>query len=225
MTDLAILVPSRGRPESVARLAEACAKRSRTDYVLHFGFDDDDASLDANRAAAAGSEWTVLPRMGLSPWTNFLAEKHHSAAFLASLGDDHLPQTDGWDEQLITAVEHTGGGFAYPNDWRRIDIPEAVVTTRRIVDALGWFSCPLMDHWCIDDVWADLGRGAQCLTFCKDVNVRHLNPGVVSGVLIDATYGDAAKWWDADQNAYKRWRLKHMTKDIATVRSCLNRPS
>ena len=209
----------------MVRLAEACAKKCRTGYVLHFGFDDDDADLDANRAAAAGHHVTTLARLGLAPWTNELAKLHPDAAYLASLGDDHLPITDGWDERLITAIEHMGGGFAYPDDWRRVDIPEAVVTTQAIVQALGWFACPLMDHWCIDDVWADLGRGARCLKFCRDVLVRHMHPGVVSGVIIDATYTDAAAGWDADQNAYKKWRLHHMNRDVATVRSCLNRPS
>ena len=54
MTDLAVLVPSRGRPANVARLIEACAKTCRADTILHFGFDDDDDAMSANLAAADG---------------------------------------------------------------------------------------------------------------------------------------------------------------------------
>ena len=231
MTDLAILVPSRGRPASVARLAEACARTCRTNYVLHFGFDDDDPELDANRAAAAGHHATTLGRMGLVAWTNHLASRYmpRPPAYFASLGDDHLPISDGWDEQLITAVEHMGGGFAYPNDQRRDDIPEAVVVSSGVVRALGWMACPKLDHWYCDNVWADLGRGAGRLAYLPEVIVKHLNPVVISPwtdpgdplMDLDQTYEDAAQSWDKDLRAYQRWRLHDMRNDIGTVRTCL----
>ena len=230
MTDLAILVPSRGRPASVARLAEACAQTCRTSYVLHWGFDEDDPQLDKALHESAG-QVTIKPRMGLTAWTNLLADEHLKTlpefvpSYLASLGDDHLPVTDGWDEQLITAVEHMGGGIAYPNDERRVDIPEAAVISTPIVRALGWMANPAMNHWYIDNVWSDLGRGAGCLAFCRDVLVRHLHPNVAPGTPVDATYTDAAGDWDADLRAYQKWRLYQMRADIATVKTCLNPPS
>ena len=227
MTDLVILVPSRGRPASVARLAEACAKTCRTGYLLHFGLDEDDpAAEDAVRAAREYEPlFNIGPRVGLTSWTNLLAADHPDVPYLASLGDDHLPVTTGWDEQLITAVEHMGGGIAYPNDERRVDIPEAAVISTPIVKALGWMACPTMNHWYIDNVWNDLGRGAGCLAFCRDVLVKHLHPNVAPGTPVDATYTDAAGDWDADLRAYQKWRLYQMRADIATVRTCLSPPS
>ena len=54
MTDLALLVPSRGRPKNVARLIEACEKTCRASTVIHFGFDNDD-DREANVGAASQS--------------------------------------------------------------------------------------------------------------------------------------------------------------------------
>lgn len=218
--DLAILVPSRGRPGNVTRLADACAQTCRTNYVLAFGFDDDDmASIPP---IAHGMESWVRPRMGLTAWTNELAGLHPDAPYLASLGDDMVPVTDGWDERLITAVEHMGGGFAYPDDRRRNDIPEAVVVDARIVKELKWFALPALEHWFIDNVWADLGRGAgDRLRWCPEVIVEHRHPNVTGGPS-DPTYHEAAGRFTKDAAAYRRWRLYDMPRDIRTVKGALS---
>ena len=222
MTDLAVLVPSRGRPKNVARLAEACARTCRASTILHFGFDEDDPELGRNIAEAAGCRVTTGPRLGLAAWTNLLAAENLDAPYLGSLGDDMVPVTDGWDEKLITEVEHLGGGFAYPDDRRRIDIPEAVIVDTRIVRALGWLALPACEHWYIDDVWADLGRPER-ITFARDVIVEHRHPHVIGGDPHDQTYGDAAAHLAADTAAWQRWRIFGMPHDRQVVRQCLAR--
>jgi hypothetical protein len=221
VTDLAILVPSRGRPGNVARLTGACARTCRTRYVLHFGIDDDDPQLGGYDFGLAAA--TTGPRTGLVGWTNRLAAAHMDVPYLASLGDDMVPVTDGWDERLVTQVEHMGGGFAYPEDHRRNDIPEAVVVSTPVIAALGWFMYPELHHWYPDNIWADLGRGAGCLAYLPDVLVEHRHPNVDPATPADATYHEAAGRFDADAAAYRRWRLRHMTRDTATVRAATGR--
>ena len=224
MADLAVLVPSRGRPGNVERLVEACAATCRADTIVHFGFDDDDPAYCENLKAADGCLTSVEPRMGLAAWTNHLAALHPSVPYLASIGDDMVPETDGWDVRLIDACRDMGGGFAYPDDRRRDDIPEAVVADARIVAALGWFALPVLEHWFIDSVWRDLGAGAgHRLRYCPSVVVRHENPAVNPAVPVDATYTDAAKGFAADMAAYQKWRLARngMRADIDKVRECL----
>jgi hypothetical protein len=219
MADLWVLVPSRGRPKSVDRLVRACALTCQADTRLHFGFDDDDPDLEAAIAATGGHRYTVGPRQGLAAWTNDLAARHvkrADAVALASIGDDMLPITDGWDQLLVAAA---GAGFAYPNDLRRADIPEAVVIDARIVEALGWMAHPSMHHWFIDNVWADLGRAAGCLAYLDDVIVEHLHPNIRPDVTkSDGTYHDAARHFNSDLAKYQRWRLLGMQKDVAAVR-------
>ena len=217
MSDLEVLIPSRGRPESVERVVRSYALTCRADTKIRFAFDEDDPKLDANVAAAQGHSFMCGPRRTLTGWTNALAGRHaRHAPALASFGDDHLPVTDGWDEMLLAALP-AGGGYAYPEDQRRNDIPEACVISTVIVKALGWMSPPFVTHWYQDNVWADLGRGAGCLVYCPDVIVRHLHPNVL-GTPGDATNHDAAQRYDADLAAYQRWRLRAMPQDIQTVR-------
>ena len=216
--DLAVLVPSRGRPANVARLVEACEKTCRANTMLHFGFDDNDPQLRANLRVAHGWPYHTGPRKGLAAWTNDLADRNLGTPYLASLGDDMVPITDGWDEQLIGGIEHMGGGFAYPNDRRRSDVPEAVVISTPIVAALGWMCPPGIDHWYLDNVWRDLAVGAGCLLYCGDVIVEHRHPNV-TGEPGDATYNDAAESFNSDLAAYQRWRMRNMSRDISTVRA------
>ena len=219
MADLAVLVPSRGRPQNVARLIEACAKTCRADTILHFGFDQDDDALPVNLTAAAGALITVRPRMGLAHWTNCLSALHEDASWQASIGDDMVPLTDGWDERLCEAAGPNG--MAYPNDRRRNDIPEAVVISTSLIRALGWFCEPSLSHWYVDAVWADIGRAAGCLRYLPDVVVEHRHPNVPgSGARPDATYSEAASGFAKDLAAYQKWRLKRMRADIETVREC-----
>ena len=222
MADLAVLVPSRGRPMNVARLVDACKRTCELDTVLHFGFDSDDPELTSNVMAAGGSLVTTHDRMGLAAWTNQLAREHRETPFLASLGDDMVPFTHGWDRILTGAA--TPRGMAYPEDLRgpqhghQPGIPEAIVMDSVIVRALGWMCLPALHHWYVDNVWRDLGTATGCLVFRPDVIVEHRHPNVPGGDKPDATYSDAARRYSTDLAAYQRWRLRGMATDIAAIR-------
>ena len=86
----------------------------------------------------------VGPRNGLCGWTNEVAVRRAAEyPYLASLGDDMVPRTKGWDRALVRAITDMGGtGLAYPWDGTREDIPEAVVLSSDIVQALGWMCAP-----------------------------------------------------------------------------------
>ena len=219
MTDLAVLVPSRGRPRNVARLIEACERTCQLDTGLHFGFDRDDPQLPACLKAADGYSYSLRDRMELGPWTNELAELNSHLPYLCSMGDDMIPSTPGWDRQLVEACGPCG--MAYPNDLRRADIPETIVMSTAIVRALGWMCQPGIGHWYTDNVWSDLGRGAGCLAYLQDVIVEHKHPNVPGGDPTDMTYTDAAHRFPRDLAAYQKWRMTGMRRDIETVRECV----
>lgn len=216
--DLAVLVPSRGRPQNITRLVDACARTCRLDTVIAFGFDDDDDDLAANLKAADGCFTSVRPRMGLGKWTNALSALHEDATWQASIGDDMVPLTDGWDERLCEAAGPAG--MAYPNDGRRDDIPEAIVIGTKLARALGWVCEPSLSHWYVDNVWRDLGAGAGVLSYLPDVHVTHKHPNVPGGDPGDPTYWEAAERMSADMAAYQKWRLTRMRADIETVKAC-----
>jgi hypothetical protein len=216
--DLLVIVPSRGRPQSIARLLDAVHATAKMKTHVHVAVDDDDPELERYRyvmsqAAGDGDRLTTGPRKGLCAWTNELAlARAGEYPFLASLGDDHVPYTPGWDKALIRAIVSMGGtGLAYPWDGTREDIPEACVISSDIVQALGWFCLPELSHWYPDNVWADLGRGAGCLRHLRAVKVEHAWKG-------DQTSKDSSKSISADRDAYYAWRRsQRRQQDIDTV--------
>jgi hypothetical protein len=225
MADLWALIPSRDRPENVETICRTFALTCRAHTRIHFAFDDDDPRLAESITAAAGHKYTTGPRDTLAGWTNKLAADHPRAPYLASIGDDMVPVTDGWDERLIAVLEKNGPGFAYPNDRRREDIPEAVVISAAIVRELGGMvpvgpdGRPVVSHWYCDNMWADLGNLTNSLHYLPKVIVRHDHPNV-TGRPGDATYAHAATRFNADLAAYQRWRLAKsgMGRDVAAVR-------
>lgn len=217
MSDLLVIVPSRGRPNNIARLLDAVHATAKAQTHVHVAVDDDDPELERYRyvmgqAAAEGDKLTVGPRKGLTAWTNEIAVPAAGEyPYLASLGDDMVPRTPGWDEALIRGIERMGGtGFTYPWDGVREDIPEAVVLSSGIVRALGWMAHPDLDHWYIDNVWADLGRGAGCLRHLRAIAVDHQWKA-------DQTSKDSGERLAADRDAYYAWRKTRMAGDIKTV--------
>ena len=190
---------------------------------MHVAVDEDDETLPQYQAVMdkAGAEGDVLeagPRRGLCGSTNEVAVRRAGEyPFLASLGDDMVPRTLGWDRALIRGIERMGGtGIVYPWDGVREDIPEAVVLSSDIVAALGWFCLPELAHFYCDNVWADLGRGAGCLRHLRAIAVDHLNVAVGHGK-VDATAVGNGRSLDADRDAYYEWRRERMAADIATI--------
>lgn len=224
MRDLLIITPSRGRPEYVSRLVQAVAATSVCRTDIHFGFDDDDPFLEENRAAMFDSmlpSWriweTVGPRQQLGPWTNQIAmasvDKYRA---LASLGDDHQPETPGWDAALMDALD-AQPGFACPNGIRRLEYPEAVAISSPVVKALGWMCEPSLQHYCVDQVWLELAQAAECWTYLPDVIVRHLP---ITG---DDTHAANLLHINPDAMEWRRWQEKRKAADVETVRKATGR--
>jgi hypothetical protein len=221
--DLLVIVPSRGRPQGVARLLDSVHETSRLATHVHVAVDSDDGKLPQYEAvmAKAGGEHDVLetgPRKGLCAWTNEVAVRRAGEyPFLASLGDDMVPRTPGWDAALVRAITDMGGtGFSHPWTGTREDIPEAVVMSGGIVAALGWMCLPGVAHWYLDDAWRDLGRGAGCIRHCRAVAVGHLRAEMGLAPK-DATTAESAERLSGDRDAYWAWRHGRMAGDIATV--------
>ena len=220
--DLLVIVPSRGRPQNIARLLDSVHATRRAETHLHVAVDEDDEKLPQyqavmDKAGADGDVLEVGPRKGLCGTTNDLAVRRAGEyPFLASLGDDHVPRTPGWDAALIRAIRDMGDtGFAYPWDGTREDIPEAVVMSSDIVAALGWMCEPSLKHWYPDNAWADLGRGAGCLRHLRAIAVDHRN--AVAAGRSDQTARDNGESLEADRDAYWAWRAARMADDIATI--------
>ena len=237
IADLAVLVPSRGRPENLARLITEVHRTAKGRTHVLAGVDQDDPRLKEyiklrKTLLAPGDEIHTsdrtfhyddgkgMARMNLVQWTNHLA--HLSAGryrYYASLGDDMVPRTPGWDMKLMGAIEEDfgGTGIAYPWDGIRDDIPEAWLISADLAGALGWAMQPSLKHFYNDNVWADIGHGAGCIRQLRGVVVDHVNVGTGRAV-VDQTALDNGTKIAGDKEAYEAWCRSGRAADIQKVK-------
>lgn len=223
MTDLTVLVPTRGRVANAIRLAEAMTELNRADTALVLGVDADDPDLDAYRKTA--SVTVVEPAgPGMVGALNQLVTRHAGdSTCVAFLGDDHCPRTEGWDARLVDAVATMGGGVAYGNDLvHGINLPTAVALDSRLARALGYMAPPTLKHLYVDNVWKDWGYGLGRLAYLNDVIVEHLHP-IVGKAEDDERYQvvNTGTMFSRDQVAYQVYRETQLAADLATMRAAL----
>ena len=218
MPDMLVMVPVRGRRAGAERFIKAFGETVRGDTDLLLINDSDDPSYEG--MDLAGARMMTLPRstivVKMNTAAGLYAERYPVLMFT---GDDTIPRTEGWDKLLCAAIGGMGGtGYAYPDDRRRNDIPEHVAISSNIFWALGWFANPKLDHFCIDNTWADLGNGAECLRYVPEAVLEHRHPTVCPDVPGDAVYAETAGRLPGDYARYLEWKATQFQQDLAKVR-------
>lgn len=221
MKELLVFVPTRHRPDGFRRCADSFRETVAGDVDLLAITDDDDDSY-----SDLGDGAVIVQRDRLSAAVNKVVvplSSEYRALMLVS--DDQVFVTPGWDKILLNALDELGGtGMVYPDDKRRADIPELILISSDIVQALGWFMEPSMAHFYVDNAWADIGRHAQCLRFCPDAVIRHDHYSVCSDIPHDAVYQEAeTAHGENDRQAYLVWRREKMDADVAKVMKLLRK--
>ena len=226
MRDIAILVPSRGRPDRLSDMVTAALGLSAADTDLIAGIDDDDPErpgyLDLAEAVKSDRRvgWRYGPRTTLAGWINTLAAEFAPRyANLAFLGDDHMCRTPGWDVALLEALEAPGAILAYGDDLHQgANLPTALVISSAVVRAVGWMALPGAAHFYLDDAWKALaGPGA---VYCPHVIIEHRHPDT-GKVRTDVTYLEALPSWSNDKAVYDAWYAGQRADDMTAAREAV----
>lgn len=228
-----LVCPTRDRPGKAADLIDAWGKTGLCSDLI-FCVDTDDPQLAAYRELMTARRfhrgivhWLTGPRLGLCGWTDLVAAEYAGQyQALLSLGDDHRPETPGFDLTMYDAAMTTGGGFAYGDDGlQHENLPTACLITTNIIRALGAPGKPRMclpgaTHMCTDAYWRDLADAAGCRHYLPNVSVRHLHH-VARLSVRDQTYLDGEASWDADHAAYYAWLADRIQFDAAIVKEAI----
>ncbi|MFF3324953.1 hypothetical protein [Streptomyces sp. NPDC002889] len=229
--DLLMIVPTRGRPDSVPAILD-CWRQTGATADLLFAVDDDDPMLAGyrehmERLEEAGNyrvDWSVGPRLRLCGTLNEVArDMAHRYRFLAFMGDDHRPRTAGWDERFRICLSG-GPGIVYGNDLLQGELmATAVAMTSDIVTTLGYMAPPALVHLCLDLCWMDWGRGMGRITYLDDVILEHMHPANGKAPM-DAGYQEcnSSEQSTADATAYFDYRDNGgLQTDLAKLRALI----
>jgi len=235
VADLLIIVPSRGRPQSVARVVEAWRATGALGVAdLLVAVDADDPEIEGYRRAVPAAAGTApVSRYEVPAWMPMVhkldlaaCDASESYWALGYAGDDHVPRTPGWADRYLAELARLGVGIVYGDD--RIQgqrLPTQWAMTADIVRELGRMVPAPVEHLYCDNAVADLGRAAGCLVYLPDVVIEHRHP-LVGAAPWDEQYRrvNSSEQYARDRAAYERWRAEQMGADVDAVRQLRQTP-
>jgi hypothetical protein len=175
-------VPTRGRPENMARLAASfVGTNAQADLYAVLTKDDPefDKYLDnKNYMCLVSDNYTGGCARPLNDGAKLLLDSSVFPFYdiFIFMGDDHLPQTLEWDLSLQKALMGKTG-IAYGNDLLQgQNLPTQWAMTRDIVERLQGMAPPGIKHLYIDDFAKQLGIDLNCLIYLPEVIIEHLHP-------------------------------------------------
>lgn len=221
MQSLTVVVPSRGRPNNIARLLRAVAETAAANTMIHVIVDVDDPAADDYVMLPEAPYWELTIQSGhrgLGAILNAYAVREaHYASVVGFMGDDHLPRTNGWDRRILEALDDAPG-VAYGDD--RIQgeaLPTAAFISAPLIRALGHFSPPGLTHMYLDNFWMHLGRATQ-LVYLPDVVIEHLHP-LAGTAPMDAGYERANTNYGTDGAAWNAYLADQWARDLDRLRA------
>lgn len=213
---LAVIVPTRGRPASAARLTKAFRDTDALNAVPVFVADADDPELPEYRRLLDDG---AIPRLmiypsvtdggGLCHPLNYAARRYADVyGAVGFMGDDHLPRTRGWDDRILDALDSLEPRVVYGNDlFQGPNLPTAVFMQSRMIKAMGVMAPQVMRHLYLDNFWKELGERLSGLVYLDDVIIEHLHPAAGKAAMDDGYRRVNASEADrADREAWVRYR-------------------
>lgn len=190
---ISLLLPSRGRPQNIERLAQSAVNRASNpdDVELVVMLDDDDPT-NYDQLNAPNTKLLYTKRQTLSKYWN-LAYQQAKGPIYMHCGDDIVFQTDGWDDKVKEAFDRYPdkivlifGDDGDPNKEKNFGTHSFI--HKNWVDAVGYFVPPYFssdfnDTW-LNDVADMIGRKEQI-----DILTEHMHFAFRKGEL-DLTHAE-----------------------------------
>jgi hypothetical protein len=226
VADLLVVVPTRGRPQSVAPIIEAWDETGACDDAdLLFVVDADDPRLGEYRAApvAPWLRMEVADRwQPMVPKLNMVAAQQAGTYFAVGFaGDDHRPRSKGWARTMLAALADLGTGVVYGNDLLQGQrLASSWVMTSDIVRTLGRMVPAPVEHMACDNAVMALAGEAGCLAYLPDVVIEHLHPLAGKAEWDPGYYRvNRPEQYEKDMAAFTAWVESGLAGDAAKVRA------
>jgi hypothetical protein len=230
MLELAVIVPTRGRPDNILKVIGAWDFTNAWDVAdLVLVADADDPEIGGYRDIAQMdtipirlvevSEWRPMVHK-LNEVATALAEEGRYFA-LGFAGDDHLPQTINWAKTYLAQLHELGTGMVYGDDgYQGVKLSTEWAVTSDAVKALGRMVPAPVEHMYCDNAMMDLFKEAGALRHLPQVRIEHMHP-IVKKAPTDAQYQrvNHRDQFRKDRASYEGWRRSGMAADVAAVRA------
>lgn len=217
--DLAVIVPTRGRPENIRRAIAAWDHTKAWDAAdMVIVVDDDDPALKqyqgiffelmradgALQVMHAGAWQPLVPKLNAAALALANRRRHFALGFA---GDDHMPRTIGWAARYVSALSALRTGMVYANDgYQSGKIATEWAVTADAVRLFGAMVPAPVEHLYCDNAMISLFHNARAMAYLPWVLIEHMHP-FAGKASTDAQYGrfNSPAQYDRDQAAYEGW--------------------
>jgi hypothetical protein len=175
---MAIICPSRGRPERFAEMWESALNMADNPeaVICSLWVDRDDHKLDGyvqevrpNVLLTVGEEKLSVPDLA-----NLAAQRVQADIFMAG-SDDIVFQTKGWDTRVRSAFASVPDRIllAYTNDGRGRDKVEHFFVSREWIEQVGYLLGPGFEHFSADEWAGDIAKRIGRARYLSNVVTEH----------------------------------------------------
>lgn len=176
---IAILVPTKGRPEQFRRMCESVNKTAGGAFSIYIAMSEEDSEDEGYTPVTFNQYCTHTPDgMPTAHKWNVLAEQamKDTSNKLFMLGaDDMVFSTPLWDKALLDAydaLENKIHVFAL-QDSRDAEGTPHIIVTREWIEFWGYMTNPIWLHWYVDTWAVTVAKHAGCFTHLKDYLLIH----------------------------------------------------
>lgn len=175
---IAILCPTRGRPDQCRRMIESVFATTKEHLEIHLYIADDDPKMDqySELSISYGNDvfWHHGPDCSTVHKWNYLVGK--TDARLLMLGaDDMVFATPWWAEKLVEKYNGLQNKIHvfHLQDSRDVQGTPHPIISREYMDAMGYAFCPLFFHWYVDTWTREIAKSNNCFTHLRDYLLIH----------------------------------------------------
>jgi predicted O-methyltransferase YrrM len=238
MPELAIIVPTRGRPENIRKVIGAWDFTNAWDVAdLVLAADSDDPEIQGYRDVAEefldgcpDGTPSPLRLVEMAVWMPMVAKLNMVAKDEAEggryfavgfAGDDHLPRTIDWAKRYLTVLHELGSGMVFGDDgYQGAKLSTEWAVTADVVRRLGRMVPAPVEHMYCDNSMVDLFDGAGAIRHLPEVRIEHMHP-IAGKASTDAQYQrvNHRDQFRKDRMAYEGWKRQGLADSVAAVRA------
>lgn len=231
--DLAVIIPTRGRPGNIRKVIQAWDFTKAWDHarmVLAVDADDPEYQGYVNlfeETRNPDTDESLFSICVQDTWVPMVTKLNRVAAnlaltqryfALAFAGDDHLPRTIGWAERYLTVLREMGTGMVYGDDgYQGKKLSTEWAVTSDAVRALGGRMVPApVEHMYCDNSILELFHAAGAERHLPEIRIEHMNPYAGGKAELDPQYKrvNSRDQFARDGAAYRKWQRQQMASDV-----------
>jgi len=234
--ELAMIIPTRGRPENIRKVISAWDFTNAWDVAdLYLAVDEDDPEIQRYQALFEEHRHpdTDEPLFHLTfsaTWVPMVSKLDRTANGLALsgkyfalgfAGDDHLPRTINWAQTYLAKLRELKTGLVHGDDgYQGSNICTEWAVTSDVVRTLGRMIPAPVEHMYSDVSTHDLMTAADALAYLPQVRIEHMHP-IVKKAENDEQYRrvNSREQFRQDKIKYDSWRNGRMSEHLAAVKA------